>query len=86
MEAEVVDDDVRQGIRSDLSSDQSSGRFVYVPINNKSTLNQANQRLATRGYGQAVNEFRGLYSSGKRLNASDMVLGEQFLPRRCGTE
>lgn len=79
MEADNVSDDVRQGIRDDLSSDISSGRFVYEPINNKSTLHKANQRLAAQGYGQAVNEFRGLYTSGKRLSASDIALGERLI-------
>lgn len=79
MEAEPVTDEVRQGLRDDLSSDISSGRFVYEPINNKDTLHKANQRLATQGYEQAVDEFRGLYSSGKRLNASDIALGERLI-------
>lgn len=79
MEAEPVTDEVRQSIRDDLSSDISSGRFVYEPINNKDTLHKANQRLATQGYEQAVDEFRGLYSSGKRLNASDIALGERLI-------
>lgn len=79
MEAEQVTDDVRQEIRDDLSSDISSGRFVYEPIHNRDTLHKANQRLSSQGYEQAVDEFRGLYSSGHRMSAEDMALGERLI-------
>lgn len=75
MEAEQVDDITVSMIERDMEQ----GRFTYEPSGNQEQINRADGLIHHTGWQKQVENFRNKYSSGQRMTADDIVLGERLI-------
>lgn len=75
MEAEQVED-VTVGM---IERDMEQGRFTYEPTGNQEQINRADGLIHHTGWQKQVENFRNKYSSGQRMTADDIVLGERLI-------
>lgn len=75
MEAEQVDDITVSMIERDMEQ----GRFTYEPTGNQEQINRADGLIHHTGWQKQVENFRNKYSSGERMTADDIVLGERLI-------
>ena len=72
MEAKVTPDKLIPAFEKEVAA----GTFENKGKSNKEAVEKATKRLEGKTYGEAVNEFRTLYSDDKLLSKDDVVFGE----------
>ena len=71
-ESETIRDEIQL-------SDLDVEKITYVPITNRETLGKANKQLESLGYDKALESFKSKLTSGMRVKAEDVTLGQRLM-------